>query len=714
MSQVRNFISAIAVLAALTLAMQTGTTRAADDPSAADAMQRQLIGVLESDAPKADKAITCKRLAVYGTGTAVPTLAPLLLDAELASWARIALEAIPDPAADAALRDAMDKLDGRLLIGVINSIGYRGDEAAVEGLAKRLGSDDAEVAAAAAVALGKIGDAEATKTLEQSLSTSPEAVRSAVAEGCILCAEQLLAAGKSAEAADLYEKVRQAEVPKQRVIEATRGAILARKSDGVTLLAEQLQSPDKAFFAIGLTTARELPGPEVTKALMAAMNRTTPERQALLLLAMADRGDTEALPAILEAAKDGPDQARIAAMGVLKKLGNASCVPTLLEIAAESNEEVAQAATASLEGLPGDDVNADLAARLAKAQGKARLPLIRLVGLRRIDAAPALLTAIDDPDPQIRAAALMALGSIVKLDNLSVLISRLVDPKNADDVPAAEQALRAASIRMPDREACAGKLAAAMPQAPVSAKGTILEILTAMGGTKALQTVGAAAKDANPELQDAGSRLLGEWMTADAAPVLLDLAKTAREEKYEIRAIRGYIRIVRQFDIPDAQRAEMCQAALQAARRDAEKKLVLEVLERYPSIDMLKLAVEAAKVPALKSDAAATALVIAQKIGGSVDAQQLLTQIGQKPVKVEIAKAQYGAGDKWVDVTETLRKHVRDLPLIVLPSSSYNSAFGGDPASGVVKQLKVQYRMDGKQGEATFAENATIMLPAPR
>ena len=42
----------------------------------------------------------------------------------------------------------------------------------------------------------------------------------------------------------------------------------------------------------------------------------------------------------------------------------------------------------------------------------------------------------------------------------------------------------------------------------------------------------------NPELQDAGSRLLGEWMTVDAAPVLLDLAKTAAEEKYEIRAIR--------------------------------------------------------------------------------------------------------------------------------------------------------------------------------
>ena len=59
---------------------------------------------------------------------------------------------------------------------------------------------------------------------------------------------------------------------------------------------------------------------------------------------------------------------------------------------------------------------------------------------------------------------------------------------------------------------------------------------------------------------------------------------------------------------------------------------MLEVLERYPSVPMLKLAVELAKTPALKEDAAKTSLAIAQKIGGqSVDVQQLITQLGQEP-----------------------------------------------------------------------------------
>ena len=167
-----------------------------------------LAAVLKSDAPKAEKAITCKRLAVFGNQDAVSALAPLLEDAELASWARIALEAIPGPAADKALLDAIDKVNGRLLIGVINSIGVRRNAEAVDALAKALKHDDGEVTSAAAAALGKIGDAKATATLEAALKDAPDGVRSAVAEGCVLCAELMMESGKPEAAAKLYDRIR--------------------------------------------------------------------------------------------------------------------------------------------------------------------------------------------------------------------------------------------------------------------------------------------------------------------------------------------------------------------------------------------------------------------------------------------------------------------------------------------------------------------------
>ena len=60
---------------------------------------------------------------------------------------------------------------------------------------------------------------------------------------------------------------------------------------------------------------------------------------------------------------------------------------------------------AAWEELPGKAVDADLAARLLKAEGTSRGALIRIAGRRRIAAAvPALLRAAEDPDPSIRTA----------------------------------------------------------------------------------------------------------------------------------------------------------------------------------------------------------------------------------------------------------------------------------------------------------------------
>jgi hypothetical protein len=268
---------------------------------------------------------------------------------------------------------------------------------------------------------------------------------------------------------------------------------------------------------------------------------------------------------------------------------------------------------------------------------------------------------------------------------------------------------------MPAREACAALLTAAIDKTPsVPTKTALLETLGAMGGPKALATVGAAGKNKNPELQDVSTRLLGDWMTDDAAPVLLDLAKSP-DGKYQGRALRGYIRIARQFILPEEQRVQMCREAMAAAKSPAEHKLVLEVLQRYPSVDTLKIAVQEIANAEVKDDASAAVLVIAQKLGGKEpEVAGLLAKAGFDKVKLEIVKAEYGSGSTQRDVTAILKKQVGDLPLLALPAKDYNASFGGDPVPGSPKQLKIQYRLNGKAGEASFAENDLIVLPVPK
>jgi hypothetical protein len=159
----------------------------------------------------------------------------------------------------------------------------------------------------------------------------------------------------------------------------------------------------------------------------------------------------------------------------------------------------------------------------------------------------------------------------------------------------------------------------------------------------------------------------------------------------------------------------MCEAALDATNRPAEQKLVLAVLERYPSADTLRVAAKASHSPALKQDAGRVAMAIAQKLGGnSPESQKLLAEIGIEPLNIEIVRAEYGAGSTQKDVTDALKQQLHGLPLINLPSANYNESFGGDPVPNTPKQLKVQYRINGKPGEVTFDENATILLPMPK
>jgi HEAT repeat protein len=392
-------------------------------------------------------------------------------------------------------------------------------------------------------------------------------------------------------------------------------------------LVELLKSNDEGLFQISLGTAREFSGGEVDKALAAELEKLFPERAALVISAMADRKETVDLLAVLKAAAKGHKQVRLAAIDALGRIGNATCVAPLLESAAEGDAELAKAATEALVELPGSAVDKDLVSRLAKAEGKSYPVLIEVVGQRRLDATQDLLKALNNSDRAVKSAALTALGNTVPDKYLSVLITQVSTQKDPELAQTAQLALKTAAVRMPDREACAGEIASAVDKAPAATKVVLLDILAAVGGTKALAAVGAAGKSPDATLQDASSELLGKWMTPDAAPVLLELAKRS-DNKYQGRSIRGYIRIARQMTMTEQQRVEMCKNALEATKKPDEQKLVLVVLKQYPSLEMLRLAVKAAQTPELKTDAKEAAEAIAQKLPKNDEVKKLLAQVG--------------------------------------------------------------------------------------
>ena len=610
----------------------------AQDKPAAKLKQRDLIAVLQSDAPKGEKAITCKRLAIYGTEQSVPVLAPLLADKELASWARIALEAIPGPAADAALRDALDKLQGRLLVGVINSIGVRRDARAVDTLVQKLDDNNAGVASAAAVSLGHIGGEQAAKALTLSLADAPVGVRSAIAEGCILCAEWFLAHDRAVEAVKVYDTVRQADVPNPRHLEAIRGAILARQSGGVPLLVEQLRSKDKERLGIGLRTARELSGIDVTKALATEMAHLSPDRRPLLLLALADRNDSAVLPTVHKEAQSSQKDLRITAIKILIRLGNVSCVPVLLNAATEDDPELEQAATETLVRLPGKDVDTDLLARLTQAQGKLKQVLIELAGQRQIsEALPAVVSSLQENDADIRSVAVQTIGIIGQDLQTADLVKLLQKSNNSEERASFRKALLAISGR------CGVKCIPHLRPLTQSRDNELhmigLHALAIIGGPEALTSVKSAIESAESPVQDEAMRILSAWPNnwpedVDAGQALQVLATSAEKMSHQVLGLRGYLQYIRgNKKLSNEQKVAKVNDVRSHIKRPEEKWQAIAVLGQAPSHSALELLTTFAEDSAVAEEAYSAMVRIAgQDIPGiSKDQrQQVLKTVAGK------------------------------------------------------------------------------------
>jgi hypothetical protein len=222
------------LLAAVLLYLAGCATTPTAPSTAANPAETAALAVLASDAGVHEKARACQELAVVGGPAAVPALAALLSHEQLADYARSGLESIKDPAAGAALRQALNQLSGRQLAGVVNSLGVRREIAAVPELQRLASGANRDTATEALASLGMVGTAEAAQTLQKVLTAGPADLRIPAAHAALVAAAQLAKDGKTAAARGLLDSIIRtqptghlASVAKNQAaaLSATRGSV---------------------------------------------------------------------------------------------------------------------------------------------------------------------------------------------------------------------------------------------------------------------------------------------------------------------------------------------------------------------------------------------------------------------------------------------------------------------------------------------------------
>ena len=615
-------------------------------PPPAAAPVKQLLAVLASGADETEKAAACRELGRLGARDAIAPLAALLPNERLSHMARYALETIPDPAVEKALRDAAGQLQGHLRVGVIGSIGVRRDVKAVRLLTRLLRDPDSEVAQAAARSLGRIGNATAAQALLDALPKAPAGRQPTICDGLLRCAEEQSALGNHKRAIRIYDRLRTASNTPPVRAAALRGAILARKQEGWPLLKASIRAGDLDLFLVAIAAANEMPGAEVTHILTDALAGQGADRQVLLIQALARRGDAAALPALCEAARSGDTTVRVAALRTAAEFGRAAALPVFLDLMGDSDPDIAAAAQDGLARLPGREADDAIIRLLTDGPSAQRGAALDLIARRRMaSAVPALFAAATGAEPELRLAAIRKLGELAEPSELPRLLDLLAGAANPAEVEAAEQAIRAVSLKAPASADCVSQVEARLAQASPPRKCALLRVLGALGGPRALSALRGALSDPNPEIRATAIRVLGDWGTADAAPDLLALARSATTATDQMICLRGCLRLAGLPDLPVDQRLAMCREAAALASNDEGKKLLLAALGTLTSVEAVDLALPYLDEPGTREEASSAVVEMAARLLKGQNAARLaarllgpLDKAGQATLNDDLAK----------------------------------------------------------------------------
>ena len=446
-------------------------------PDARLPLEERLAGLLAGEATPDAKAFACEMLARIGTARSVPVLAGLLTDPALSPMARIALEYIPEPEAEDALINALGSLEGELLIGVVSSLGNRGAVAAVEPLGILLDGGHRTRNNAIVAALGQIGGREAYSLLA---GTLPASVDVHMRDSAMLrCAEAFADAGDITQAARVFGYLFDAGSTPSIRAAGYMGLARTLPDRAPELTAAALDSGIPALRGAALRWLRTSPpDPEFTHAIAEWLPQADAEHQALLLHALADRGDPIARPGAVRAVSSDAHTVRTAALEALGALGNADDVPLLIRAVQSGCEDHRSAAQRALTRLQADGVDQAITAAVAESESGAAAILIEVLVARnaRQNQDALLEWARSHSDSAVAGAAAKAFGSLAEPERLAELIDVCIEAQNETHTQNAAAGVWEMVRRAPDPEKAVAMLAEASESAPEQARAHLEEV----------------------------------------------------------------------------------------------------------------------------------------------------------------------------------------------------------------------------------------------
>jgi HEAT repeat protein len=579
-----------------------------DSPDLIPQIEKEMILFLKSDATFAGKQFICEQLSIMGSEASVPTFAEMLSDKKSCDIALYALQRIPDPSVDIALRNALSKSEHKAKIGIINSLGERQDGNAVAQLDQLVYHEDPQIALSAATALGKIADNSAMEALKKARLKTRGELHLRLIDAYLRCADNLLDAGNTSQAASVYRDIYENEELTPIRAAALCGLVRTNKEGASDIILAALKKDNRDLQSVAIGLIRELPpSADLTKIIIECPNLSS-QGQIQLLAAFAHRQETAAHQAVLDAVKHYDEAVRIAALQALAGIGDESDIPLLLKVATEVSGMDREAARGSLDLLRGASVNQLIMELIPTADPHVKAELVRSLGQRNVVEAtdPLLKTAVDT-DPTVRRESFKSLAIVSSPEFIDKLIQLVIEEKNSGVRDEAERTLVLVSQKIQDPSNQARAVLEVLSSVEdIEARRSLLEVAGRIGDKNALPVIKNELKNENLENQKAAIYALSAWPDAQPIDDLINVVKSSDNEALKILALRGYIDLLKiRSERPAKESIALLMTAMDLATEASEKKMVLSGLGRLRSVETLEISARYLDDPAIKLEAEA-------------------------------------------------------------------------------------------------------------
>lgn len=650
---------------------------------------------LEQTDERETKAFIIRQLQILGQDECVETLALFLNDEALSGPAARALVSIDTPSADAVLVNALKRRAGSIKTqrDVIEAVGDAQIAEAEEIIGVLLNAGNPDLQDVLLYALGKVGSLNSLDILAQAAANDNYRMdKKGATEAYIALINRLIAQGHLKEATKAAQKLQKEAVKageEQIRIAALQILLHAESAKGaednsksIKLIMTALKDDSRTYRNAALDFASDFSNEDLYIKLLQLVDKSESDLKVDLLewfrRAAADTFKRNSLQNLNLSSKRSAEDVFIeqlssadfnvkqAAAWLLVRMGAQSSVPLLASLLKNEDKQVVLLGQDALAAFPGA-INDAVVAVLPTATDAGKIAGLELLSMRKaVSGLSAVLGQITSTSPEVKKTAYATLKDVVEKGDFDKMCE-VLEAADTDARTSAQLAVISSLSSLPVAEQLA-KIKQRMSQAG-SKDYLYYRVLAATNTPESVEVIVKSFYAGKGEKRDAAFEALLGLKNEKVSNELYKICKENSSSDYFDRGLSAYIEQVSNPAFTGEKRLLNLRKAMEIARTDAQKKTILQQIEKTGTFLGMLYAGEFLDQKSVQQAAANAVMNIAlnnkQYTGDNV--RSLLNKV------IEVLDNPDASYQK-----EAIRKHLNEMP----KGEGFVSMFNGKDLTG--------------------------------